>query len=143
MQALTTIEYADAYFESKLNTESWDKADESTKNKLLCEATRRIYSIQGFAYTPQAIELLTAVPDDLQQACCEIALNLSSDFAGEAQTHVNNRKLGISSYSYNSESVSYSSTAGSDVDTGIDSVIFSDYALSLLNKYIQKSCRYI
>lgn len=139
MQPFTTIEYADTYFSTKLDTEIWDNADDDTKNKLLCEATRRIYAIQGFKLTPEDVEAMSAVPDDLQQACCEV-VGVVTD--SEASTHLRNQKLGIASYSYNSESVSYGTNSGTSTTTD-DCELFSDYAKRLLGKYIQKAYKVV
>jgi len=137
MQPLTTIGYADSYFSTKLNVDYWTDSDDDTKKKLLYEATRRIYAVQGFKLTPEQVENMEAVPDDLQQACCEV-VTVAADT--EANTHLQNQKLGIASYSYNSESVSYNNNSTSSSSTD-DYDLFSDYAKSLLNKYIQKAYR--
>lgn len=139
MNPLTTLEYANSYFETKLKADAWSKADETTKNKLLIEATRRIYAIQGFKYTPEVVELLQAIPDDLQQACCEVALSLAQDLEGE-NPHITNQRLGIKSISFGNDSVSYGETKNSN---GMNPIIFNEYAQALLNQYILKGFRYV
>lgn len=138
MNALTTMDYANAYIAKKINAEEWNNASESLKEALLFEATTTIYSIQGFKFTPEVIELLTAVPDDLQQACCEVALALSK--IDTENPHIINQKLGIKSISFGQDSASYDEkTCGSLMP----SYIFSSYAQSILNKYILKGFKYV
>lgn len=141
MQALTTIEYADNYFVTKPDVQAWADLTEDDKQKQLYEATRRIYAIQGFKYTTEVIELLTAIPDDLQQACCEVSLNLIG-IASEDNPHIINQKLGIKSISFGNDSVSYDNETKTSA-LGLDNSIFSDYAQSILNKYIIKGYRYV
>lgn len=138
MQALTTLEYADKYIEMKLSNEAWLALSDIDKNKLLLEATRRIYAIEGFKYTSEVIELLTAVPDDLQQACCEVSLSLTN--VDENDPHVVNMALGITSISFGQDSASYSDNASSQI---MPAYVFNDYARSILNKYILKGCKYV
>lgn len=138
MQTLTTLEYAEKYIETKLNNDSWLALTETDKNKLLLEATRRIYAIEGFKYTPEVIELLTVIPDDLQQVCCEVALALTK--IDENDPHVVNMALGITSISFGQDSASYSDSTSAQV---MPAYIFNDYARSILNKYILKGCKYV
>lgn len=138
MQAITTLEYADKYIEMKLDNDSWTALTDMDKNKLLLEATRRIYAIDGFKYTPEVIELLSAIPDDLQQACCEVALTLTK--IDENDPHVVNMALGITSISFGQDSASYSDNASSQI---MPAYVFNDYARSILNKYILKGCKYV
>ena len=126
-------------FINKINSDAWGNCDEVMRTKLLLEATRRIYTIQGFKYTPEVIELLASVPDDLQQACCEVALNLAENPNGE-NVHIQNQKLGITSISFGNDSASYKDNF--DVN-GLDNPIFSDYAKAILNKYVIKGYKYV
>lgn len=139
MQTLTTIEYADNYFLSKIGTDAWLNSDIETHEKLLIEASRRIYALQGFKYTPELIGLLSEIPEDLQQACCEVALNLAENLNNE-NPHIVNKRLGITSISFGNDSVSY---AESNNNNGFDGAIFNNYAQSILNKYIIKGFRYV
>ena len=141
MQALTTVEYADKYFLTKPNAEAWEGLTEVDKQRLLFEATRRIYAIVGFKYTPEVIELLSAIPDDLQQACCEVCFNLVESNNGN-NVHETNQKMGIASISFGKDSVSYDKSIKTSV-LGLDNSIFSDYAQSILNKYIIKGFNYV
>lgn len=141
MQALTTIEFANTYFETKPNAEAWKDLTENEKNIQLMEATRRIYAVNGFKYTPEVIELLTAIPDDLQQACCEVVYNLLL-VADDTNPHLVNQSLGISSLSFGNDSVSYDNTLKISA-MGLDNTIFSDYAQSILDKYIIKGYKYV
>lgn len=140
MQPLTTVEYANEYFLTKLNAEEWETLNKIDKKRALCEATRRIYTIQGFKYTPEIIELLTTIPDDLQQACCEVALNLSKTSADNP--HLINQNLGIKSISFGNDSVSYDDNVKTS-SLGLDNSVFTVYAQSILNKYIIKAFPYV
>lgn len=141
MQTLTSIEYANIYFETKLGSDCWVDLTEYDKTKYLTEATRRIYAINGFKYTPEVLELLTAIPDDLQQACCEVALNLIS-VADSSNPHIINQSLGISSISFGKDSVRYDNTLKTSA-LGFDNSVFSQYAQSILDKYIIKGYKYV
>lgn len=138
MKALTTVEFANAYLNKKINADSWKETDTETKEALLYEATILIYSIQGFKYEPKIIELLSEIPNDLQQACCEVALNLSkSDIENP---HIINQNLGIKSISFGQDSASYDENANNAI---MPAYIFNTYAQSILNKYIIKGFKYV
>lgn len=139
MQTLTTIEFADNYFVSKIGSDAWLNTDIELHEKLLIDASRRIYALQGFKYTPETIEILTVIPEDLQIACCEVALSLAENLNSE-NPHIVNKRLGITSISFGNDSVSY---AEKKVNNGFDGAVFNDYAQSLLNKYIIKGYRYV
>ena len=138
MKSLTNIAYAELYISKKLNNTSWLEADLQTQNALLHEATARIYAIQGVKYTPELVELLTEVPDDLQQACCEVALSLSR--LDSNNPHIDNQNLGIKSISFGQDSVSYDKNIENEL---MPNYIFSPYAQSILNKYIFKGFKYV
>lgn len=135
MQALTTIDYADEYFESKPNVEKWDEVAYTSGEKWIAEASRRIYAITGIN-----IPQFDVVPDDLQQACCEVIYGLLN-FGDETNPHNINKKLGISSISFGNDSASYKDDTTSD--SGVDNAVFSDYAQSILSKYIRKAYPYV
>ena len=138
MQALTNLNYANEYFDTKPDADKWLEIAYVSGDKYLMEATRTIYAIQGFKFTPELIELLDEVPDDLQQACCEVAYGLITT-GDSSNPHNINKKLGISSISFGRDSVSYSDNA----TTSMDNAIFSNYAQSILNKYIRKAYPYV
>lgn len=140
MRALTNTTYANEYFLTKPDAQSWATLDETDKPKYLMEATRQIYAISGFKFTPEVIELLDAVPDDLQQACCEVVLGLLTT-GDSSNPHIINKKLGISSISFGRDSVSYGNSATSNI--GLDNSIFSEYAQSILSKYIIRAYPYV
>lgn len=138
MRPLTTLDFANEYFLTKLDAEKWQGLENITRERLLFEATRRIYAIQGFKYTPEVIELLTAIPDDLQQACCEVALSLLE--YDSTNPHIINQRLGIGSISFGNDRVTYNNQG----QTGImPPAIFNDYAQALLDKYIIKGFKYV
>lgn len=94
--AYLTVEQAEDYFASRLNSEAWDEASESDKSKALLAATRRIDGLnfaglrtadmlcRGDQVAPsnpdQPLEFprngATTIPQEVYQACCEIAFNL-------------------------------------------------------------------
>lgn len=138
MKLLTTIDFADTYISKKLHPNSWVDLDEQTREALLYEATILIYAIQGFKFTPELIELLAEIPNDLQQACCEVAFALSKE--GEENPHIINQNLGIKSISFGQDSASYDENANSAL---MPAYIFNSYAQSILNKYIIKGFKYV
>lgn len=138
MKALTTVDFADRYIATKMETEKWVTLNESEREKFLIEATRRIYAIQGFKYTPEVIELLSAMPDDLQQACCEVALALVN--ISEKDPHIINMSLGIKSISFGQDSVSYDEKS---YNVPMPAHLFNSYAQSILNRYIIKGFKYV
>jgi hypothetical protein len=81
MTPLTTVEFAEDYFNTRLHVESWEDAESSEKLKALCEATRAINMLpfegrrsvagQENAF-PRGTD--TLVPATIQYACCEEAL---------------------------------------------------------------------
>ena len=138
MKALTTIDFANSYINKKLNSKYWVDIDLTKREALLYEATILIYSIQGFKFKPEVIELLPSVPIDLQQACCEVALALCS--SDSENPHIINQDLGIKSISFGQDSVSYDENAQNAL---LPSYIFNSYAQSILNKYIIKGFKYV
>lgn len=140
MEVLTTVEYATTYYTTKLDTAKWTALSATDKLKYLYEATRQIYAIKGFKFTPEIINSLIIIPTDLQDACCEVALELINT-GNEANVHAINKKLGISSISFGRDSVSYGDSDTSGL--GLDNSIFNNYAQSLLDKYIIKAYPYV
>lgn len=138
MKDLTTVEYADSYIYSKLNAETWTSADLITKTALIREASLQIYSIQGFKFNSDVIEALKEIPEDLQQACCEVALTISQ--LGADNPHIINQNLGIKSISFGQDSASYDETVNNAI---MPSYIFNAYARAILNKYIIKGFKYV
>lgn len=76
------LTYANAYFATRLHTEAWDDASTADKTKALTMATRDIDRLSfSLAKTDpeQANEFPrgdeTTVPEDIQIACCEIAIS--------------------------------------------------------------------
>lgn len=138
MKALTTVDYADKHIAKKLNNDSWVELDLTARDSLLYEATLLIYAIQGFKYKPEVMELLTAIPDDIQQACCEVAFALSKTDLDNP--HIINQNLGIKSISFGQDSASYDENANNAL---MPAYIFNSYAQSILNKYIIKGYKYV
>ena len=111
-----TIEYADEYFAGRLHAESWEQADESTKEKALKQATRAIdrQPLKGRKTNPEQ-ELAfprhpdTEIPIAVKEACCEEALAILE--RGNSQR----RRLqqeGVQSFSLGNMSETYTASAG-------------------------------
>ena len=115
-ESYCTIEYADEYFRSRLHAESWEQADESTKEKALKQATKIIdrQLLRGRKTNPEQ-ELAfprhpdTEVPEAVKEACCEEALAILE--SGNSQR----RRLqqeGVQSFSLGNMSETYVAGAG-------------------------------
>lgn len=111
-----TIEEANEYFDGRLHAESWEQADDSTKEKALQQATRTIdrQLLRGRKTNPEQ-ELAfprypdTEIPKEVQEACCEEALALLE--RGNSQR----RKLqqeGVQSFTLGNMSETYAPGAG-------------------------------
>jgi len=82
-QAYATSDEADLYFDTRINTTTWDDATETNKVKALAHATRlierlnfkgtRVTTTQTFQF-PRGTD--TAIPQDIKNACFELALAL-------------------------------------------------------------------
>lgn len=138
MQVLTTVEYANEYFTTKPDATEWTALVATMKAKWLAEASRQIYAIPCIEIP--VFELGEEIPDDLQQACCEVILSLLTS-GNDTNPHMVNKKMGIASISFGKDSVSYSDNSSSAL--GLDGAIFSDYAQSLLSKYMRRAYRYV
>jgi len=137
MQTFASVEYANNYMLTKPNKAKWEALLKEEKEAYLLEATRKIYAIKGFKFTPEIISFLAQIPDDLAQASCEVALNLIE--IGSNNPHLINQQMGITSLSFGNDSVSY----GDNSNNGYFSSLFSEYAISLLDKYVIKAFRYV
>lgn len=80
------LTYANAYMADRVRTEAWDEATDSVKTKALKQATRAIDRLNfagDKADEAQARQFPrgndTEVPDDVIQACCELALAFLDD----------------------------------------------------------------
>lgn len=78
-----SIEYADEYFKNRLHAESWEQADNETKEKALQQATRAIdrQPLKGRKNDPAQVLAFprypdTEIPEVVKEACCEEALAL-------------------------------------------------------------------
>ena len=116
MQSYCTIEEANEYFSGRLHAESWEQADDSTKEKALQQATRAIdrqllrgrktNPEQGLAF-PRYPD--TEIPEAVKEACCEEALALLE--RGNSQR----RKLqqeGVQSFTLGNMSETYAPGGG-------------------------------
>lgn len=83
MASYVTISEANTYFAERLHTDAWDEAPTTDKTKALAMATRHIDRLDftnSKTDDDNALEFprgdQTAVPRDIEDACCEIALDL-------------------------------------------------------------------
>lgn len=87
MSSYITVDEADTYFSTKLNTATWDTATTAEKTKALAEATARInrlnfYSDKYLASQDNEFPRGTnaSVPTNILDACAEIAIKLLDGF---------------------------------------------------------------
>lgn len=85
MSAYLTVAEAATYFSERLHSIDWDDADSTSRTKALATATRVIDRLNFSGDKTDANQALefprggdTAVPSDIQAACCEIAIELLS-----------------------------------------------------------------
>jgi hypothetical protein len=76
----STLEDADFYLESVLNTEAWDLSNDKLRTKALGQATKIIQSLN----VPTFVSY-NEVPDDIKAATVEIALKLLDGVDPEAE----------------------------------------------------------
>jgi hypothetical protein len=78
-----TLSEAKNYFESRLNTDAWDDANDEKRTKALSMAARSIDSLNYIGDRVRSAEFPrgedTEVPDTVKYAECEIALALLND----------------------------------------------------------------
>lgn len=96
--AYLTIDEAEEYFMTVVNSDAWDQSTEVKKQKSLIEATRLIdqLNFQGEKHSedqerqfPRGSE--TVVPNDIKYACAELALRLLDDV--DLDSEIENQKL--------------------------------------------------
>ena len=107
VNSYVTVEEADAYFSNTLNTDVWDNADETTKEKALKMATRQIDRLPfagrkldinqflEFPRTNTALEFTDGIPNEITYATCEQALFVLK--GGSKRQEL--QKQGVKSYS--------------------------------------------
>jgi len=83
MSQYATIVEAQAYFDGRLNTDPWDDATDANKNKALIMATTLIDRLNYRGEKADSDQELqfprgydTEVPQDIKNACAEVALAL-------------------------------------------------------------------
>lgn len=83
MSNYTDISTAESYFAGRLETDSWDSASDTDKEKALTQATRAIDRLNFMGKKNSATQDNqfprlddSTVPDDIVYACCELALAL-------------------------------------------------------------------
>lgn len=122
------LEFANEYFKTKLNTETWEELDDTQKGKYLSEATRQVLSIKG-------INLPEEYGTDIKTAISEVCYEILT--SSDTETFNKLQRSGVSSISYGNDSVSFVS------DKSSQNSYINDYAYSLLDKYIQRSYKVV
>jgi hypothetical protein len=92
VSAYVTLDDANTYFATRLNSDAWDGASDVDKQKALYQATRAIdnlrftgvksdyynHTVLGQSFVEQQLEFprngLTEVPEGIKNACCECAV---------------------------------------------------------------------
>jgi len=80
MTAYLTIEEAQEYFDTVMNSQPWDLADNTLRSKALLCASRAIDNLAFTGYKTSSTQEhefprngLTTIPQDILNACCDIA----------------------------------------------------------------------
>lgn len=86
MNPYATVSEANTYFSERLRTDAWDDADSDDRLKALKQSTRAIERLNfagDKADEDQELQFPrgddTVVPQDIKDACCELALALLDD----------------------------------------------------------------
>lgn len=126
MTSLATIEEATAYMAERLETTPWDDASEGDQQKALNMATRAIDKLAfiGDKYDdaqehefPRGDD--TTIPQDIKDACCELALSLLDGVDPELEFE----NLGMVSMGYSNVRTTYDrSNPPEHIIAGIPSV---------------------
>ena len=74
---------AQAYFDTRLQTDPWDESDDATRDKALCQATRIIDRLNFVGLKTESTQDFqfprdgdTTIPEDIKWATAELALAL-------------------------------------------------------------------
>lgn len=137
MSAYIDITDASSYFAERLHTEAWDNAEDTDRDKSLAMATKLIDRLNFLGdKTDESQELQfprfsdNEVPQDIKDACCEIALKLLDGFDPEMEFE----NLLMVSQGYSNVRSTYDrSRVPEHLASGIPSVI----AWRLLKPYIR------
>lgn len=78
--AYATIEAAETYFTSVLDTEPWDDAEPEMRQKALYAATRMIDGLRVRRPHSEEKNFDEPAPTDVQRACAQIALDILDGF---------------------------------------------------------------
>lgn len=114
-----TVEEANTYFAGRLHAESWEQAEPGDKEKALQQATREIDRQLLTGRKADISQTLafprypyTKVPDEVKDACCEIALALLE--RGNSQRR-SLQQEGVQSFTLGNMSETYMVGAGRGV----------------------------
>ena len=129
-----TLAEANAYFNGRPHSQSWQSLTDTEKEQAFIFATLKINSkhfVSSKLYADQPLEFprdfYPQIPAEIQYAVCEEALAVA-----ENSVHSKNKELGISSMTLGSSSVSYKTSATSDI-------LLSQQASAFLSKWLTKS----
>jgi hypothetical protein len=143
MANYATMDEADTYFSTRLNTTFWDAATDSDKTKALTMATRAIDRLSFVGWkvddsqvnewprydTLNGLQIGGIIPDDILIACCEIALSLLEGKTIEMEIE----GFSITSQKLASASTTYDRTGSADY---LRNLIVSPIAWSHLAPFI-------
>ena len=111
-ESYVTIEIAQSYFDTRLDTKAWDKASEKNKNKALIMSTRAIDNLNFSGCKTLLNQYLQfprngflIIPKDIQIATCECALQYLDQIDMEQEI----AGLGSNSSNYASINTTYDS----------------------------------
>jgi hypothetical protein len=144
MSTIPTVPYADSiyaaeYFAERMGTTAWDSASVADRNKALKHATRLIDSCEFVLEKtdetqdhefPRDGDLY--VPEEVLQACCEVALEL---LKGRLPEEMSISKAGVTSESIGDTSRSYDAN-GALAPLGMAAGLPSIRAAQLLRKWL-------
>jgi len=144
-----SLEDANTYFTTKLNSNIWDSSNDTDKSKALIQATNNIDMLlfQGVKRIPtQALQFpryfsyyklntdmfITEldIPVEVEKACCEEAIALLTNIVSPNQRYELQRQ-GVKSVSFGDASESYTA--------GLNNTLISTTAKQLLSPYIANS----
>jgi hypothetical protein len=121
---LIDVTHADTYFTERLFAQTWENADDLLKNKALIQATKIIERLSIVEYDE--------APDDILDACCEIAYALLDGVDPDKEFE----NLAMESSTYGGVRSTYNRSIQMEhIEAGVPSVV----AWRLLKPYIDVS----
>lgn len=138
-ETYVSLEEAEDYFATRLNTQSWDDADNSEREKALYQATRAIDNLNFAgckASTTQTLQFPrgddTVTPSNIKNAVCEEALALLDG----AEPHEEMRAIPVISHGFAQARTTYNRDF---VPMWVLAGLVSPVAWTLLYPYLRDS----